>query len=356
MALGPILGGALLEAFWWGSVFLVNVPVALAAILATLLLAPPNDPNPAKAWDLPSSLFALLALVGAVLAVKELAHIPQNLPLIAAAMLVSVLGGWAFQRRQRRLAEPLLVLSIFRNRPFTAGVLAAAFAMFAIGGIQLVTTQRYQLVEGLSPLEAGLLVAAAAAGALPASILGGAVLHRTGFRPLIAGGLAVVVAGTVIAVVGAHQAPWLLLVGMVVVGIGTGAATSVASTAIISSAPADRAGMASSVEEVSYELGSLTAVAVLGSLITAVYSLTVSLPAGAPASARESLPEALAAADAVEGLAAAARSAYDTGYTVTMIAIAVITAAGAAITGWLLHRPAPTPHTVPEEDPAHATQ
>lgn len=357
MALGPIIGGALLEVFWWGSVFLINVPVVIVTIIATLVLAPPNDPNPAKKWDLLSSVWALVGLVGAVLTIKEIAHLPQNWPLIGGAAAASVVGFVLFVRRQKKLVEPLLDFSIFRSPGFTSGVIAAALAMFAIAGIQLITTQRYQLLEGLTPLDAGLLVAAIAAGTFPTSLIGAAILHRTGLRPLITGGLSLAVLGAVLIGIGAQASFPVLVAGLIVVGAGTGFAMSVASIAIVTGAPPGREGMASSVEEVSYEFGSLTAVALLGSLITLVYSLTIQLPPGAPQSARLGLPDALAVAASHPGLFEAAHAAYNTGYTTTMIVIALVLAAAVAATGWLLrpHRPA-QPASHHSETHADATQ
>lgn len=199
-AVGPIVGGALLEAFWWGSVFLINVPVVLATVVATLIIAPRNDPDPSKHWDLLSSIQAMAGLVGLVLFIKELAHVPQNWAVVAASALVSALGFTAFVRRQSRLDQPLLDFVVFRNKAFSGGVIAAAFAMFTIMGVQLVTTQRFQLVEGFTPLESGLLVAAIAVGTLPSSLLGGAYLHVVGLRVLIAGGLAVAGAGIALSI------------------------------------------------------------------------------------------------------------------------------------------------------------
>nr|WP_232433892.1 MFS transporter [Salinispora arenicola] len=340
-ALGPIVGGALLEAFWWGSVFLVNVPVVVVAVAATLLVAPPNDPDPSKRWDLVSSLQAMVGLVGAVFAIKELAHQPPSPTVLAAAVLASAVGGTLFVRRQRRLADPLLDFAIFRNPAFTSGVLAAAVALFAIAGLQLVTTQRFQLVAGYTPLQAGLLVAAVAAGSIPTTMLGGAVLHRTGLLPLITGGLALAVPGVVLVAVGLHAGLPVLVTGMVVTGAGLGMAMSVASTAIVGNAPARRAGMAASVEEVSYEFGALTAVALLGSLGTFVYATAVRLPPGAPTAAGDSLVDALGTADGNQIIIDAAHAAYDTGYLITVAVVAVVLTVGAALTGRLLRHHGP---------------
>ncbi|WP_460490493.1 MFS transporter, partial [Corynebacterium nasicanis] len=191
-ALGPVVGGLLLEFFWWGSVFLINVPVVVVALVATIAVAPPNMPNPARRWDALSSFYALLTLGSLVTAIKELSH-PGGL--LIAAVLLAALGAWLFARRQRRLDDPLLTFDIFRSRIFTGGVLAAGGAMFAVSGLELLTTQRFQMVLGYSPLEAGLLVIAVTLAAFPFSLLGGAVLHRVGFVPLIAGGFGAVAGG-----------------------------------------------------------------------------------------------------------------------------------------------------------------
>ncbi|MFG3397808.1 MFS transporter [Streptomyces parvus] len=346
-ALGPIISGILLQHFWWGSVFIINVPVVVAAIVATPFLAPPNDPDPSKQWDLTSSLLALVALVGLVLAIKETAKSdPDPDPaVIATAALATAVGGWAFARRQRRLSYPLLDFAIFRNRAFLAGVLAAGFALFAISGVQLVTTQRFQLVEDFTPLRAGFLVAAVALGAFPTAMLGGAVLHRVGLLPLITGGLALGAVGTVLVLMSFSTSMGLLVTGLIITGSGLGAAMSVASSAIMGNVPARRAGMASSVEEVSYEFGGLIAVALLGSLLTAVYSATIDLPAGVSDRARDSLDSALALAGEGAGahtaLIRAASEAFDGAYLAVMVVVAAALTVGALVTGILLRRHGP---------------
>lgn len=341
MALGPIVGGLLLEHFWWGSVFLVNVPVVLVALVATLIVAPRGVPDTFKRWDAISSLYALVALTGAVFAIKEAAHTPPSWPRVGVAAVAAVIGGLLFARRQRRLTDPLLELAVFKNAAFTAGVLAAAFAMFAVGGVQLVTTQRFQLVEDFSPLQAGLLVSVIAIGSLPTALLGGATLHRVGLRSLICGGFALATVGMVITIIGAQAGLGVLVVGLLVAGAGMGASMSVASTAIVGNVPARRAGMASSVEEVSYEFGSLIAVAVLGSLMSFLYSSQVTFPAGAPDAARESMAAAKALADGDQRILAAAATAFDGAFVTVLIVAAVVLAIATVVTGWLLRRYGP---------------
>ncbi|WP_410657554.1 MFS transporter [Amycolatopsis sp. lyj-112] len=353
-ALGPIVGGLLLEHFWWGSVFLINIPVVVAAFVAGWILAPAGESDPSKRWDLLSSLQVMAGLVGLVFAIKEFSKVAPSWTVVLGAALVSAAGFWTFGRRQRRLPYPLLDLAIFRNAPFLSGTVAAAVAMFAVGGIQLVTTQRFQLVAGFSPFQAGLLVAALALGSLPTGMLGGAILHRVGLLPLISGGLAVSAVGVLGTIVGLQFGLGWMIVGLVVTGAGLGLPMSVASSAIIGNVPAHRAGMASSVEEVSYEFGNLTAVALLGSLLTGIFAATIRLPAGAPEAARDSVTSAMSAAGQGDGanraLIDAASAAFDNAYTVVMVIAAGVLAVAAGVTWALLRRhgsrPAPEVATV----------
>lgn len=325
-ALGPLVGGALLEFFWWGSVFLINVPIAVVTFAGAWVAAPRRDAADSRAaWDLISSLQAMVALAAGVALVKELVQPDPALLPCGGLALVAGLAGRRFVVRQRRLAEPLLDFAIFRRPPVIAGVVAAAVAMSAIVGIELATTQRLQLGFGYSPLHAGLLVVVGAIGALPSSLFAGANLHRIGLRPLLVRGLAAAACGIAVMLVGVPTSLAVTTAGMFLVGVGFGTVLGVASIAIVGYVPRHRAGMASSVEEVSYEAGGLAAVAVLGSVLTAVYSGTVDLPAGAPAAAGESIDHAHTLADGVGGAALldAAAAAFDRGYTTVLVILLV---------------------------------
>ncbi|MCT1463033.1 MFS transporter [Corynebacterium sanguinis] len=258
-AAGPLVGGFLLEHFWWGSIFLVNVPIVAAALVALALLRPANHPYPLARWDAVSTLLSILTLTGFTLVIKGhlLAAVPAGL------------GAWLFVRRQARLEHPLLTFDIFRNRIFSGGVVAAGFALTGLAAVELLTTQRFQIVAGYSPLEAGAIISAVVVASLPSSIIGGMVLHRVGFLPLISGGLFVAALGTLVAALSV-QTLAVFLTAMLFVGAGIGAVGGVASTAIVGSAPPHREGMAASVEEISFELGALTGVALLGTLMSAI--------------------------------------------------------------------------------------
>ena len=383
--LGPLLGGWLLGHFHWGALFLVNVPIIAVAWLGTWFVAPEQcNPN-ADPWDLPSSVLALLALSSLVLAIKTATHPPIDLGLLGTALATGLVAGLAFVRRQRRLTHPLLDFSLFRNPAFAAGVLGAVSVTFTTGGVLLGVSQRFQWVAGYTPLQSGLLASVLFIGTLPSSILGGLWLHHIGLRRLIAGGLAVGALGMLVA---AQALPWhpsglpaadkglgWLVTGLLLAGLGLGATISVASTAIVESAPPHRAGMASSVEEVAYEFGALLSIALLGSLLTGLYTVFVQLPPGVDAAAARSISAALDIVAASGGalpdhlahlgqhlsptlpepgltgslpaggatarqqaasLLAAAQTAFDRSYTVVMHLGAVILTCGAWITNRLL--------------------
>ncbi len=336
VALGPIIGGTLLEFFWWGSVFLINVPVVIAGLIVFLLLRIANDADPSKRWDLPSSLFAMIGLVGLVYAIKEAGHLPPSPVVLAIALAASFIGFALFVWRQRRLPYPLLDFAIFKNRAFSGSVFAAMLTMFTVGGVQLATTQRFQLVEGFTPLQAGLLVGVLALGTLPTAAIASTFLHVIGLRNAVVPGLALAALGVAVMAIGVATSFWVIIVGLVIVGLGLGGPFSVLSTAITGNAPVKRAGMASSVEEVSFELGSLTAVSVLGSVLAAVYTASVVLPNSAPAAASDSISQALATADGNTEIINAANAAYDHAYLVTLIVAAVVLAVGTAVIAFML--------------------
>ena len=339
-AIGPLVGGLLLEWFWWGSVFLLNVPMVLFALITLPFVAPRSVRNPDKHWDVVSSILAMISLVGAVLFIKELAHSPQNWVIIVGSLVAAVVGGVLFVRRQGRLEQPLLTMEIFAEPPFVAGVIGASFAMFATVGAQYVVSQKTQLVEGFSPLQAGLVVSAIALGSALTSVVAGARLHVFGPHLLVAGGLFLAAIGSaIVGLGGLFHSTALLVVGLLLLGAGTGAVMAVASILMISNAPSHRAGMAASVEEVSYEFGSLSAVALLGSLISFIYSRSFVLPDGAPARAGEGLQDAQLAIHEghvdpgmVGEVLARAEDSFNSGFLSSTVLVTVVLLIGAWVT------------------------
>ena len=324
-AAGPTVGGFLLQHFWWGSVFLVNVPIVLLALVLTPFLAPPNVANPDKHWDFLSSLYALITLAALVLVIKTAASSHPHLTLIGGALAVFLLGATLFTRRQSKLSDPLLTFDVFRSPIFTGGVIAAGGAMFGLSGLEMTTTQKLQLVDAHSPLEAGLIISVIALAALPMSALGGANLHRWGFLPIISGGFVLMAAGVSGAVwAGHHEHFAVYLACLFATGLGAGLVMSVSSTAIIGAAPASRSGMAAGVEEVSYEFGTLLSIAVTGSVVPLLFT----------SNASEEVRQVGLDALHDPALRDSAAGAYTEAYLTTAAGLAVAMLVFAALTAW----------------------
>src|SRR5690625_5728754 len=151
-AAGPIMGGLLFEFFWWGSVFLINVPFVIVTVFAIIAVSPSNMANPAKQWDLTSSIWAMFTMLGGVMAIKELANSHRNMWVFSTAVVIGIIGLLLFIFRQRKLDEPLLDTAIFRNRMFTGGTITAGLLMFNVVGVELMTTQEFQTTDGFNDL------------------------------------------------------------------------------------------------------------------------------------------------------------------------------------------------------------
>ncbi len=151
-ALGPVFGGALLEYFWWGSVFLINVPVVLAVLPCAWALIPRGEGNPDRPCDILGSLLVMSGLVGVIYALKEMSAVQASLPVVVGSAATGVWLLALFVKRQRRSPQPMIDFSLFRNRQFSSGVAVAIVSMIALTGLELALTQRFQLVLGLSPL------------------------------------------------------------------------------------------------------------------------------------------------------------------------------------------------------------
>ena len=336
-AFGPVVGGALLEHFWWGSVFLINVPIVLIALPLAWRWIPASRGNPERPWDLTASIQVMLGLMAGTYAIKELGKQSPDWLLAAIALLTGVVFLVIFVRRQRRSRHPLLDLALFGNKAFSTAAISALVASAALLGMELVFSQRLQLVLGFSPLEAGWAVLPLPVAAFVAGPVAGRLLPRWGSarllgRALLASGLGM---GGYLAL---HQAPalWQAL-SLVILGAGIGAAMTAASATLLMSAPAERAGMAASVEEVSYELGGALGVTVMGSLLSAVYAHSLALPGTAtllPSTVRDSLDEALLAAESLPGEAAshlvqAASTAFNHGFAAVLLLATVLLLAAA---------------------------
>ncbi|MFF0771313.1 MFS transporter [Nonomuraea wenchangensis] len=349
--LGPVIGGALLEAFSWRAAFLVAVPImAIVAIGAPLLL--PNPRNPAAGRpDLFSVLLSLATLLPIVYGVKELARPDSLLPALAGIALGLAFGAW-FLVRQLRLPEPLLDVRLFANRTVSGALSVFLLAATALGGIYLLFTQYLQLVEGLSPLRAGLWVLPGAALLVVVSTLSPVLVRRIRPGHLIAAGLAVQVIGylmlTQVHVAGGLP---LLVAGFMVLYPAVAPSMALTTNLVVGSVPPQKAGAASGLATTCSDLGISLGIAVIGSIGAVVYrsqaatALPSDLPPEAAAVSRDSLDGAVSAAqglpaDLAASVLTSAREAFAGGLNVAAVVAAVI-AAGAAVLALLRLRHVP---------------
>jgi DHA2 family multidrug resistance protein-like MFS transporter len=340
-AIGPITGGFLLEHFWWGSVFLINLPVMAVLVLVGIRTLPESK-NPAPGpWDVPSVALSLVGVIGVVYAVKELATHGFTGPTLAAGALgAAALTG--FVRRQLALPTPLLDMRLFRKRGFGAAVLADLLTILGLSGLVFFLSQYLQLVQGRSPFEAGLAEIPAAAGAVATGLVAGRAARRLSVRAVVSGGLAAVglALGSLTLITETTGYPFLGT-ALLVVGVGAGFSFTVTADVILSSVPKDQAGAASAVSETAYELGAALGIAILGTIVTGVYR-GFPAPPGTPAGAHESLGGAVQAAagmrpDAAQQLLTSARESFVDGLSLASGAGAVVLLV-TALAAWFMLR------------------
>jgi MFS transporter, DHA2 family, multidrug resistance protein len=367
-AIGPVLGGVLLENFWWGSVFLLAVPVmALLLVLGPRLLPEYRDPGAGR-LDLVSAAGSLVAVLAAVFGLKLIAQ--DGLGWLAVlAVLVGLAVGVVFARRQLRLPDPMIDLRLFRIRAFNASLATNLLGIFIVVGYFLFVAQYLQLVLGLSPLRAGLWSLPSAGGFIIGSNLAPRILRRVRPAPVIGAGLAMAAVGLAVLtqVGGSPDADLAILASAsLVISLGLAPVFTATTDLIVSSAPLERAGAASGISETGAELGGALGIAILGSIGVAVYrsALADTLPAAVPAQAamvaRDTLGGAVGvAAQLPEGvgtaLLAAARQAFTQGLQLTA-GLSAVVAVGIAVLATVLLRAVPaSSQAEPAQQPATAT-
>ena len=348
-AIGPLVGGALLEVFWWGSVFLVGVPVmALLLAVGPSLLPESRDPEPSR-LDLLSAAMSLVAVLSVIYGLKQVAEDGPSLGL-AIPIVVGLAVGAGFVRRQRTLEDPLIDLRLFRVPTFSAALAANTIGFFAAFGISVLIAQYLQLVLGLSPLEAGLWTVPSAAGFIVGAMLTPVLVRWVRPALVMAGGLALATGGFgVLVQVPDSDGLASLVAASVIFALGLSPVFTLATDLIVGSASPERAGAASAVAETSSELGGALGIATLGTIGTAVYRSQVAdgvpddPPVEAAEPARETLGGAVAAADGLPDRIAAeflgsASEAFTHGLQVAAGVSAVLVFAAAVAVLAVFHR------------------
>jgi EmrB/QacA subfamily drug resistance transporter len=344
VALGPITGGWLLEHFSWGSVFLVNVPVALIGIVGVFVLVPGSRDPHAPGLDLPG---LGLSIAGVALLVWSLIEAPSN-GWLSAATVGGLAGAGAllatFVWWELRVTDPLLDVHLFRKMRFTAASLAITLGFFALFGFIFLVTQYLQLVKGYSALEAGVRTLPFAFAMVAAAVTSPRVVQRIGTKLVVAAGLALMAGGFAIASTNDASTPYFVIAtAMILMGFGLGSAAAPATDSILSSLPPAKAGVGSAVNDTTREVGGTLGVAVLGSIMASVYGSQIvgalsgtPLPTAARAAAGDSLAAALQVAAQVGGaagqdLASAARDAFVQAFQIGSLVTGAVALAGAVI-------------------------
>ena len=350
IALGPIVGGMLLEVFWWGSVFLINVPIIATLLIVTPRLVPEYRSSASTRLDLLSVVLSFAAILPIVWAIKSVAEELAMTPTSWAALFTGMVAGALFLLRQRRLAVPLVDLNLFANPRFSGAILGAGLAMFALVGVMLYKAQYLQLVAGLSPLIAGLAMLPVMVAVGTMAVLSSRLVQRFGYAAVFCAGAAVAAAGMLaFSRVPGSDGLSLAIVASAFIGAGIAPMMTLAADVVVGSAPPQRSGAASALSETSSELGAALGIAVLGSIGTAVYrgQLTDDLPGDVPPEAVEAIASSLGAAMSVaeqlparaaEQLTELARGAFMDGLGSSAVVAGVILAVAAVVCPALIHR------------------
>jgi len=339
VAAGPVLGGLLVDHFWWGSVFLINAPVVVAALAGAVVLVPDSRSTQARRPDISGATLATVAVVAAVWAVIGAPVHGWIGTRTVGGLLASTVAVLAFIAWERRATAPILDLALLRNRRFAGASTVGILLLFALAGTTFLLTQYLQLVLGLSPLVAGLgTLPIALAIALTAPQAPG-LARRIGDGAAVGGGLSLLAGGlAVLAALVGRDSYWPVVGAGVLIGAGLGLAMAPASAALMSSLPRESAGVGAALNDTLQELGAALGVAVLGTVAATVYRS--SLSSDAPRTARSSLARALASGD--DRAAVAARAAFDTAMENTLLLGAAAVAVG-ALAGWRLLQPRRAP-------------
>ncbi|MBK3617661.1 MFS transporter [Streptomyces sp. MBT98] len=341
-ATGPVVGGFLVEHFWWGSVFLINIPLMAVILPLGRWLLPESRGGDDGPWDVLGALMAAAGVLGVVLGVKRLGGGAGLLDPVALGPLAFGLALLIlFVRRQKRRRHPLIDVAMFARPAFSTAVGCIVLAMLALVGLQLIAVQYLQLVLGLTPLETGLRLLPLTFAAMAAGATGSYTLRRFGPRRMVGWGFVLTASSVlVLTAMGQHDRPALLTVAFVLLGFGLQTTLFGAYESMLSDAPPERAGGAAAIGETSYQLGAGLGIALLGSVMNAAYAPGLAslgdqgVPARAGAEASHSLGEAYQVAAQLGGpmgdlLRSTARHAFIDGLHITLFVSAGLLLLGA---------------------------
>jgi EmrB/QacA subfamily drug resistance transporter len=334
-AIGIVSSGWLLEHFWWGSVFLVNVPIVAVAIVLVAWLVPTSRDPRGLPLDTIGAGLSIVALGALLFAIIEGPEQGWTNGLTVAGFVIATGGLAAFLCWERRREFPMLDLGFFASRPFAIGTTTIALTFFAMFGLFFMLTQYLQSVRGYSPLEAGVRILPMMAAMIVAAPLSARWVARFGSRAVLTAGLVLVTAGLlVIANLGISTSYWILAAGLVSLGAGMGNVAAPATGAVMASLPVAKAGVGSAVNDTAREVGGALGIAVLGSILAAAYRADIDSVTDVPTASLDAAQRSLGAAireaaslggDTGTALADAARAAYTDAMGTALLVAAGVT-------------------------------
>ncbi|MEU7764758.1 MFS transporter [Nocardia sp. NPDC049190] len=322
-AVGPIIGGVLLHQFWWGSVFLINIPVLLILLAVGPFVLPEHRARTLGPLDLPSVALSIAGILPVVYGIKHAATKGFDAQAVVTALLGAVILV-VFIRRQRHLDEPLLDLRLFGRAQFSVAIGASLAGMMSLAGMSYLTSIYLQSVTGRSPLAAAVLGIPMAIAVFLCSMGGVGVGHRFGARPTFVFALLASAVGNLMLLgMGVHGGLWWYLTGSAIAGIGYGVSFTLVSDVVVSSVPPERAGSAVGISETSFELGNALGLALLGSLAALVFRSGVGYA--------DTLGETIQRADGNAALIESARESFVGGMHIAVAAGATVLVAMAVV-------------------------
>lgn len=340
IVLGPVIGGWLLEHYWWGSVFLVNVPVVALALLAGWALVPESRDPQATPVDLPGAGLSIAALVSLVYGIIEAPDNGWTDPMTLAAFGIAAVFAIGFIWRELRTEHPLLRMEFFRNRRFSVASAAIMMVFFALFGSVFLLTQHLQFVLGYTPLQAGLRIMPIGT-LIVAAPVSARLVERIGSKVVVTAGLTLVATGLwLLSTVDVSSSYSIIGWSLAVLGAGMGFTMAPATESIMGSLPLAKAGVGSAMNDTTRMVGGALGVAVLGSILASSYGSAIEpaldgLPGPLAAAASDSIGGASAAAAQLgaggQALLAAARSAYVEGMADAILVGSAVAALGALV-------------------------
>ena len=342
VALGPILGGALLKYFYWGSVFVVNVPIAGIAIAASLFLVPDSRDPESRPLDIPGAFLSMGAVSALIIAIIEGPEWGVASPLLAITATTAVVMGFGFVLRERKAAYPLLDFALFRRPRFSTGAAAVSLAFFSMVGFIFGFTQYLQFVQGHTPLAAGIRFLPAAGGFMFGAIASEELVRRFGTTRVVVAGLVIMTATILLVLLWEVNTSYMVIGPIVaVMALGIGLVFAPAAEAVMGAVDAAKAGVGSAMNDVTQMLAGALSIAVVGSVMYAIYAARLGeAVASLPAEAREVVRDSIGAAVQVaaslppedaHALNVAAKSAFT-----DALGLAVLIGAAFSLVGVLL--------------------